>query len=177
VQRFGSITGQSSKHGRMQRIFLIFMVAGLVFGCKKSAAPNESALLNATSTVGIYGEWQWKYSNFILATYPAPDSLITLTLKPDASYFIGLNGNLLATGTFKIVEQTGLDTGRLEFINLPQTIIDSTDSQTVIDYGTAHFGRLILFVQQNFTIAHDTLQFAPYPCCAPEFYTSVFKKE
>jgi len=160
----------------MKRIFLV-LIAIVGLGCKKTGNNSGSAELNATDTIGIYGKWQWAISYFLSSTSPSPDSVITLTLKPDSSYVIGLNGNVFAKGTFQITEQLNSNSGKLHFNNFPQTIIDSTQSETIIQYGTTNFGRLTLFVDQSYGVFNDTLQFTPIPCCAPEFYESIFKKK
>jgi hypothetical protein len=159
-----------------ERIFLA-LITMAVFGCKKTGNNSGSAELNAADTIGIYGKWQWTISYFILSTSPSQDSVITLTLKPDSSYVVGLNGNVFAKGTFQITEQTDSNNGNLHFNNFPQTIIDSTQSETIIQYGVTNFGRLTLFVNQSFHVFNDTIQFLPIPCCAPEVYESIFKKK
>ncbi len=132
--------------------------------------------IEATDTIGIYGEWRWVVSRSGFFTdSSSTDSVVTFTLRPDGSYAIGLNGSLVMQGTYGISVQAYNDT-LLHFNNFPQTSTSSQPGVTFVRFGTINIGGLIFFVDDELSISDNSLQLLSYPI-TPEAYISAFAKQ
>jgi hypothetical protein len=86
--------------------------------------------------------------------------VITLTIKPDGSYYIGLNGNVSIQGSFKIIQDQYNDTV-FYFNNFPQA--------------TYNIGEMAFYRDDELSTFNDTLEFVSYPI-SPEPFVSLFTK-
>lgn len=160
----------------MKKIPFILIVLIAAFSCKKSTSNFQTNQLNATDTIGMYGEWKWivSRSGFFTDSSSA-DSIITLTLRPDNYYAIGVNGNLIINGTYKISVNSYNDT-LIHFNNFQQTTTSTQSGTTFIQFGTYHIGQLIVFTDDELSITNNSLEFVSYPT-TPEAYIASFSKQ
>jgi hypothetical protein len=160
----------------MKKMPFILIILISAFSCKKTANNFGVNGLNATDTIGVYGEWQWvdSRSGFFTDSSSA-DSIITLTLRPDNTYVIGSNGNLAMNGTYKISVNSYNDT-LIHFNDFQQTTTSTQSGTTVIQFGTYHIGRLLIFADEELNINNNFLEFVSYPT-TPEAYIADFSKQ
>jgi hypothetical protein len=159
---------------KMSSILIVFLIT--TFGCKKTGNNSATYQLKATDTIGIFGEWQWVDSRSgLFADSSSADSIITLTLNPDNSYAIGLNGTLKMNGTYKISVNSYNDS-LIHFNNFQQTATSTQSGITYIQFGTYDIGRLIIFVDDELSINNNFLEFVSYPI-TPEAYIADFSKQ
>lgn len=133
-----------------------------MLSCKKEESNSYQNNLEATDTAGIYGKWKWIGSQAFLlyGVIPSPDSVITLTIRSDGSYDIGLNGYVSMQGSFKIIQDQYNDT-IFYFNNFPQT--------------RYNIGEMAFYRDEELSTFNDTLQLISYPI-SPEPFVSLFTK-
>jgi hypothetical protein len=171
----------------MNRLFAgFFLLTVYLFSCTKSepvvsinpGGINDSKSNTGQQKKGQYdGQWQWISTEGVSRTPALADSPVVLTLNPDNSYKVTLNGQLSLQGTFSPDSSTYWT--NIKFNNITEPAGD-TSSVTVGDITELYFnysqvGRLVIFQNGEISISGDTLTLLRTPI-TPETPVSLFKR-
>jgi len=124
------------------------------------------------------GQWQWiGTSSGLFSTIPLVDSPIVLTLNPDSSYKVTLNGQNSLQGTFSTDSSTFWN--NIKFINITQPFGDTTSvtigNITEVFFNYSQIGLLVIYQNDEIRISGDTLTLLRTPI-TPETPVSLFKR-
>ncbi len=171
----------------MDRLFAItFFLSAYLLSCTKSEPAvtiNPGGPNNAKSNVGqidneqsYNGQWQWiGTSSGLFSTIPLEDSPVALTLNPDSSYNVTLNGQISLQGTFSTDSSTYWN--NIRFNNITQPFGDTTSvtvgNMTEAFFNYSQIGRLVIYQNDEISISGDTLTLLRYPI-TPETPVSLF---
>jgi hypothetical protein len=170
----------------MNRLFaLVFLLSVSLFSCSKSESPvlinpgGINSKANTSQNNGqVAGQWQWiGTTSGLFNTVPLTDSPVVLTLNPDSSYNVTLSGQVSLQGTFSTDSSTFWN--NITFNNITEPSGDTTSvtigNVTELYFNYAQVGRLVIYQNNELTIAGDTLTLLRTPI-APETPVSLFKR-
>ncbi|HXB29236.1 MAG TPA: hypothetical protein VNW49_05425 [Puia sp.] len=165
----------------------IFLISVSLFSCSKSEPAesiNPGGINDSKSNTGQQnkakydGQWQWiGTSSGLFSTIPLADSQVVLTLNPDSTYDVTLNGQFSLQGTFS--SDSSAYWANIKFNNITEPAGDTTSvtvgNITELYFNYSQVGRLVIYQNDEMTISGDTLTLLRTPI-TPETPVSLFKR-